>query len=73
MLYIDSANHNSDFSVTTISTPECIQQQALVASGGKHSCLRCPIISAETEYDVLLVAEAEGAASAPKHIMVGGG
>jgi hypothetical protein len=70
MLYVDSANVNSTFSVTTIRTPECIEQQTQLDSGGKHSCLRCPIISEETEYDVLLVAEAAGAASAPVHIMV---
>lgn len=70
MLYLDSAEVNSTFSVTTIQTPECIEQQAQLASGGRHSCLRCPIISEETEYDVLFVAEAAGAASAPVHITV---
>jgi hypothetical protein len=70
MLYIDSAKVNSTFSVTTIRTPECIEQRTQLASGGRHSCLRCPVISEETEYDVLLVAEAARAASTPVHITV---
>lgn len=72
MLHVDPGEAGSTFSVSTISTSECIQQQALVASGGQHSCARCPIISAETTYDVLFVAEAGGAASGTKHIMVSG-
>lgn len=68
MLYIGTAAMNSSFSVASISTPQCLQQQGL-ASGG-HSCSRCPVIASETEYDVLLVAEASGASSAPVHTTV---
>lgn len=65
-----TASADSTFSVTGVNTPECIQQQAAVAAGGQHSCSRCPMVDAETEFDVLLVAEASGAASSPQHITV---
>jgi hypothetical protein len=69
MLYV-GANTDSSFSVATTDTPECQQQQALGANGGKHSCSRCPIIYSDTEYDMLLVAEAAGAVSGSQHIQV---
>jgi hypothetical protein len=68
ILYIGTAAMNNSFSVASISTPECLQQQGLVA--GSHSCSRCPVIASETEYDVLLVAEALGVSSAPVHTTV---
>lgn len=72
MLHAD-ASTDSSFSVATTDTPECQQQQALGANGGKHSCSRCPIIYSDTEYDMLLVAEAAGAVSDAQHIPVSEG
>jgi hypothetical protein len=71
-LYVGTASSNSTFSVTTVNTPECEQQQAQLAAGAgsKHSCSRCPILDADTVYDMILVAEAAGAASGPVHITV---
>lgn len=66
-----AATSNSTLSVSTVSTPECTQQPVLASASGGHSCSRCPIVSPETQYDVLLVAEASGTATAkPVHITV---
>jgi len=64
---VDRPTTNSTFSVSTVTTPECTQQ----LDGSWRSCSRCPIIDPDTEYDVLLVAEAAGAVMAsPAHVLV---
>jgi hypothetical protein len=70
-LRLDLASTNTTFSVSSVASPECTQQQAQLASGGHHSCSRCPILDAGRQYDVLLVAAAgEALSDHPAHLVV---
>jgi hypothetical protein len=71
-VYVGTAKSNVTFSVETIISRECTQQQAEQQASGKiASCSRCPQLKPSVTYEVLLVVGDASSTGGVTHVQVG--